>query len=262
MSQLLQGKRLRLALNAASYNSFTDQLTGQAVQFPISDLRVEVGLFFGRQNSALELVDLANLASLTMTVKAIGAGNSAPAGDAATLMEAVVLAAAMDATLTAETWADFSKQHAVFEFAEAEVNNLDPGSVWVVFTALLTDGKRVPIQFGAMKVVEDGYAGAGTTPVEAGTAYSKAEADTLFIKQDGGIVPHAALTGGSAGALDAIVTADAAVLTGAIAFTLVAGALGIWELTAGTDAEDAAGGKVRPDDYDGATNARVWFRRL
>ena len=35
----------------------------------------------------------------------------------------------------------------------------------------------------------------------------------------------------------------------------------IWILKAGTDAENAAGGIVRPDDYDGSTNAKVWYRQ-
>lgn len=34
-----------------------------------------------------------------------------------------------------------------------------------------------------------------------------------------------------------------------------------WQLQAGTDANDPTNGVVRPSDYNGATNAKVWYRR-
>ncbi len=40
--------------------------------------------------------------------------------------------------------------------------------------------------------------------------------------------------------------------------TAIGGALRSWQLQARTDAEDAANGLVRPDDYNASTNARVW----
>lgn len=54
---------------------------------------------------------------------------------------------------------------------------------------------------------------------------------------------------------------------------LAVGALKIWvdpttgllkatQLLAGTDATDTASGIQRPNDYDGATNAKVWFNKL
>jgi len=68
------------------------------------------------------------------------------------------------------------------------------------------------------------------------------------------------LTGGTAGMLDSVVTADVAV--GRLAqFVINVSGVDVphlWQLVAGTDAEDAAGGIVRPDDYDATTNAKVW----
>lgn len=71
-----------------------------------------------------------------------------------------------------------------------------------------------------------------------------------------------ALTGGAAGALDSIVTASSAVATGTPVMAIVSGELSFWQLQAGTTAEDSANGIVRPDDYNGATNARIWIKVL
>lgn len=65
-----------------------------------------------------------------------------------------------------------------------------------------------------------------------------------------------ALTGGAAGALDAIVTTSLTPPVNARVTTtgLVSYA---YQLTAGTDAEDSPS-VIRPDDYNAATNAKVW----
>lgn len=70
-------------------------------------------------------------------------------------------------------------------------------------------------------------------------------------------VPFTDYTGGAAGALDAFVTDDV-VDTGALAFTVVSSVARMWQLVAGTDAENEAGGIIRPDDYHATNNARVW----
>lgn len=67
------------------------------------------------------------------------------------------------------------------------------------------------------------------------------------------------LTGGTAGKLDAEVTADVA--AGLWVKFLIGAEPQEWQLIAGTDAEDADGGIVRPDDYDPDTNAKIWIRR-
>ncbi len=69
-----------------------------------------------------------------------------------------------------------------------------------------------------------------------------------------------ALTGGGATALDGIVTAADAVPTGSVVATALGGVLRYWQLQATTAAENASGGIVRPDDYNGATNARAWVQ--
>lgn len=82
-------------------------------------------------------------------------------------------------------------------------------------------------------------------------------ADSLYLKK----VPLSALTGGAAGSLDGLVTVGVRATT-TIEHCYVSSAWSLWILVAGTDAEDSAAGIVRPDDYDGSTNARVWKRIL
>lgn len=67
-------------------------------------------------------------------------------------------------------------------------------------------------------------------------------------------------TGGTPSDLDSILTASLALGS---TVEMVAAAEDIasqWRLTAGTDAENEAGGIVRPDDYAPATNEKVWMR--
>jgi hypothetical protein len=79
---------------------------------------------------------------------------------------------------------------------------------------------------------------------------------------DASILPFTftVLTGGTATALDAIETT--ALTVGRIALGPDAtGQGGLWQLQAGTDAE-ASPGIIRPDDYAGATNEKIWKRIL
>jgi len=62
-------------------------------------------------------------------------------------------------------------------------------------------------------------------------------------------------TGGGATKLDGLITAGKSSLLTTI---YVDGTLQDWLLLAGTDAENSAGGIVRPDDYNASTNAQVW----
>lgn len=68
------------------------------------------------------------------------------------------------------------------------------------------------------------------------------------------------LTGGTGTDLDSIATTGLPVNT--TASLVIADALQVWQLQAGTDAENAAGGIVRPDDYAASTNEKVWVRVL
>jgi hypothetical protein len=68
------------------------------------------------------------------------------------------------------------------------------------------------------------------------------------------------LTGGGSTNLDGLATASGALPVAHLAALDLGNGLECWRLIAGTNAEDAAAGYVRPDDYDGTTNAKVWHR--
>ncbi len=69
-----------------------------------------------------------------------------------------------------------------------------------------------------------------------------------------------ALTGGVSSCLDGIATASLG--NDQLAMFYLDAQLQFWILQAGTEAEDAAAGIVRPDDYADTTNERNWVRVL
>ncbi len=68
------------------------------------------------------------------------------------------------------------------------------------------------------------------------------------------------LTGGGPNALDAIPTVGLA--QGELAIVWLNNQIQFWILVPGSDAEDEAGGIIRPDDYAAITNQCVWKRAL
>jgi|SRR5215217_152468 len=98
---------------------------------------------------------------------------------------------------------------------------------------------------------------------DAQAAAVSAAASAVLASSFAGIA-KTATTGGTPNALDGIVTAGGAIPTN-FCVRVLSGSLGggdlsstNWVLVAGTNAEDPSGGIVRPDDYNGVTNARVW----
>ena len=65
------------------------------------------------------------------------------------------------------------------------------------------------------------------------------------------------LTGSGAAALDGLATINGAMPTGAIYQLAINNFPQVWQLQAGTAAEDGLT-VVRPDDYNASTNARIW----
>lgn len=71
------------------------------------------------------------------------------------------------------------------------------------------------------------------------------------------------LTGGGATNLDGQATksgSNTLISTGTVVLLTYGRVAQWWQLVAGTDAESVGTGVVRPDDYDGSTNARVWVQ--
>jgi hypothetical protein len=68
-------------------------------------------------------------------------------------------------------------------------------------------------------------------------------------------------TGSGATNLDGEATVNLAVNNN-FRWVVVSLSLSIWQLVAGSDVENVSAGIVRPDDWNGSTNAKVWKRVL
>lgn len=248
---------IRLRLDVDQKSAPQDANTSSTpVVWRSSDVAFQLGIFY-----AAAVVDVSNLTSVTLEIKTAGAGTTAADPTASPLASKTVTS--FDNTLDAATWTAGTKQHVAVAFSAEEMNFALGGTEtqWLVISALTAAGKTITLAAGLIQVKEDGYNSAGTAPTIAGTAYTKAESLALFGLTYNTIT---ARTGGGATALDGLATASDAIATGVSVRTRsgTSGAREEWILTAGTDAENAAAGIVRPDDYNASTNARVWKQIL
>jgi hypothetical protein len=117
-----------------------------------------------------------------------------------------------------------------------------------------------------LQAVQGGIGGASSFAELTGDPYDNAAlaAALTAITAGGGSVLSrtdiTGLTGGTATDLDSIATATlASDGTTSVLINVTALGMQLWTLQAGVDAENAAGGIVRPDDY-GAGNQKIWVR--
>lgn len=117
-------------------------------------------------------------------------------------------------------------------------------------------GMRVSTETITCTVLNDINQGGEGTPMSADPPYPSAS--EVFRWKPG----VTSLTGGTSADLDSIATTS---ITPPYAIAInnqdSSDLWEIWILTTGTDAEDPGNGIVRPDDYDGSTNAKVWKRK-
>jgi hypothetical protein len=170
-------RRIRIALDAGKATNYKhlDATTAQNPQhWRGNDLQVELAVYFGST-----LQDIANLASITLEVKAANAA----AADAA-LMSKTVAAVDLDNTLDASTWAAGTKQHALVVFTGTETN-IPATTYWLVVSALTNDSPARAITLGVADfIIAEDRTGDTTVPqVLAGTAYTQAEADARYVQQ-------------------------------------------------------------------------------
>lgn len=248
----LTARRLRLKCSADKFDAPFDVLNNNSIPrgWNGSTLRMELGLFFNA-----EVVDVANLESLTVQLKASAGSWAAPLPTAAALASATITD--FDNTLDAATWDDTSKQHCVVEFSATEMN-IGAGQRWIVVTAINDEGATITICAGKFEVLEDGYGPEVTTTGTETLAYSQAESDARYLQQAG--LNTAALitgyTGGGSTKLDGLETVNLAAGY-LLVFVHPTGGLKGFQLQAGTDAE-ASPSIIRPDDYNASTNAKIW----
>jgi hypothetical protein len=176
----LQAKRIRLKADAGKKTSeyIQDVFTSSTPElWRGNDVRFEVGLFLKN----VLITDISNINSLTLEVKTMAALAGAP------VMTKTVAAAAMDASLSAETWADSTKQHALVEFSSAETN-VDLGNnsyvdFWLVVSVVTTAGKQITIQSTILRIAEDGAGSAGAAPEFQDNHFTKGETDARYVQK-------------------------------------------------------------------------------
>ena len=250
---------VRLKIERRNRSSPIDVLSnGSLVAWKSSSLRIELGIFL-----AGLVENINNLESLTLEIKPQGASGGAPTPATAPLASRTITS--FDNTLDIATWTAGTKQHAVVEFTDDEMD-IAAGNQWLVVACTLTDypSETITLAAGACEILEDGFDDAGSAPVLDNSAYTKAQSDARYPLKAGVLqyLPGVTgLTGGTSANLDgAVVSADWTLLSTFL--VIISDLPEIWRLEAGTDAEDAAAGIVRPDDYATTTNERVLKRKL
>jgi hypothetical protein len=190
--------RLRLAADAASFDAPLDVLRRATPQFwRGNDVQFEISAFF---NGAL--LDVSNLASLTLEVRPLGANGHAPDPSFAPLMGATVTT--FDNTTTLDNWNAGTNQQALVVFTAAQ-SNIAAGAAWLSIFAITNDspGRVITLCAGPVRVLEDG-AGLATTPTPtADTFYTAAESDARY-------APIGAGSGAAPGATNPLMDGTAA----------------------------------------------------
>jgi hypothetical protein len=174
---MISRKRIRLACDPQKRADISDYLkdvftSATPELWRGNDVQFEIALYNG---TTLE-TDLSNIASLTLTIRQSNASG-------AILATKTIAAAALDDSLTAETWTDNTKQHALVTLTSAETN-IAVGSHWLVIDIATNDtpGQAVTLGATTLKIVEDGAGSAGEPEVALGAAYSKSEADARYVQ--------------------------------------------------------------------------------
>ena len=231
---------IRIAADETKFETPKDINTGEAVKwYKGNNLQFQVGVFNGDSIVA----SVTNLAELRLVVKALGSGGGAPPDTDAALMS--LDQATIDGTVIQDTWDDGTKQHAVFDFTDAE-SNIAAGDVWLAIMAKTTDAtaKWKTVAAGLVTVLEDAIPTSGQT----------ISPQTGFVRTNSTII---GLIGGTATDFDSLVTVNGTIPTGAVYLITVGGIQYVYELTVGTDAESSPT-VIRPDDYAASTNEVVW----
>lgn len=133
-------------------------------------------------------VDISNITSLTMEMKALRQGRYAPLDTAPLLATATVASEAFTHVedLDIETFRSGSADHlqATIVLTAGETANLPAGPVWLVILGITDDAPSHKVLYvaGRIEAVEDGQ-GSGTPPAEPQVSYyTAAEADARFIQ--------------------------------------------------------------------------------
>ncbi len=207
------------------------------------------------------LVDVSNLSSVTLEA------SPADGRDGARVFSRTLAGSALDGSLTEATWADGSKQHALFVFSSGEMNvalnGADRADFWLVVTALTNAGDPLVCGAGRLTMADDGaFASAPPPPANPGAGMTIAQADVRYAQTTGVLNFASGVTGtsgGGGGNLDGLVTAA---LPSYYALMVRESGLGLTGWVLEPDVDPVGGARVVVPGDHGAGNLRSWRQRI
>jgi hypothetical protein len=169
--------RVRIALDTTSFGALINTLTEQTPKLWRGALaQFEIGLFVGTDLAT----DLSNVESVTLEIRPASDRDGTP------LLSKTLAAVSLDTTVNAATWADESKQHALFELSESDTNlavAAEPSTdYWLVFSAVLSEGP-VTLGGGVITIVEDGAGVGGEYEEPDYPYYTTEQSDARYIRR-------------------------------------------------------------------------------
>lgn len=196
-----------------------DALTGASIETIRGNAtRMEFGFF----DPAGGVLDLSTVQSLNLKLQP-SQTESGP------LADQTLAAADLDVALNAATWSDGTKAHATFHFPNAEMNLASLGTkrgLWLVITAILTNGAQVTLCGGTLTLHEDNNDSIGDPPANPGTALTLEQGDLRYAMAGGGgsaaTITIGTVTSGETAAVENVGTTTDAVFN----FTLPRGEAG------------------------------------
>ena len=258
MTTQLTRQGIRLRADARSRQPLLDFYTNATPQGWVrAATQFEVAL-----GSGGTLVDVTNLSSVSI--------EAAPYADkdGARVFAKTLAGTALDPTLSEATWADGTRQHALFVLSSAEMNvalaGADRADFWLVVTALTLTGDPIVCGTGRLILTDNGtFNAAPPPPANPGMGLTVEQADARYTTQAASAwaAGVTSVGDGAAGSLEALPTAGLSLpALRTIYLPGGNGELQDWVLLAGTTAT-TAGQTQRPGDYDANVNARVWVRK-
>ncbi|MDR2737376.1 MAG: hypothetical protein LBB18_00325 [Puniceicoccales bacterium] len=168
---------VRIKADTLSFDNPIDVLRGEIPQFwRGNDVRFEIGIFFGE--SALGVSDYA---SISLAIRKMTEDGMVPPASAPALMQKIC--ASLDGTLTEQTWANGTKQHAIISFSSEE-SNVIPGDHWISIWATTASEtpKIVTLCAGVVRILEVGGGNISIPPDPMVIYYTANECDGKFVK--------------------------------------------------------------------------------
>src|SRR5690606_26355073 len=127
----------------------------------------------------LWIPDAGNITAARLMERTIGK-TAAPGDDAA---------ARIDSSPTKATWADDTKQHAMFTFSAAQTMFANPGTgefkrdVWMILRVVTSTGETFTVATGRAVAYKDGHSSTAA-PTPGDTAfYTASQIEALFVKK-------------------------------------------------------------------------------